>query len=593
MDEIFISIASYRDEFLPFTIGSALAGARYPERLRFGICWQAAAGERLDPYVDDPRFRIIRFPYWESRGYGWSRAAVQKLYRGEKYHLLIDSHSYLAPGWDENLIQQLERKPSAKPLLTTSAPPFTFDAEGRVVLPWAGTDRDGVPLIRCRQTSPSGFLDFQMSAERSPGPNTRTSFMVCNFVFTHGRWIVDVPEDPDMINASHESALSVRTYTHGYDMFVPDEIQVWHLDYANYREGIRHTVWETKSQRWQAEATNRLLERLDALIYGKGDTAILGRYGRGSARTVEAWAEKAGVDLQFDRRSSPAGTSPAPTLTTAESRPGTDVAPHRIAVLVLACASSPHYQTVEAIRRTWGAQTLPQVDIFYLYGNPKDDEGRRVLSRYVGRTVPVVPDDVLHQVGDVLIAGCADDLSEQEDCILRKRLIAFHHLAADDRYDLIYNVCAASYVDQRALVRYAETLVPTRMVAGVVSIDPTRRAPFVSGASMILSVDVARELGYARKAIIEGNAFASRDDVAIGQWIATRVARVPLSTFIEDIERCRPLTADHVFVRYPQGTVGYVTAPVEEQRPLAQAFHYHFHSQRSDEMLEFHRRYFV
>jgi hypothetical protein len=264
-----------------------------------GICWQAEEGECLGP--SDPRFRVARFPYWESGGYGWSRAEVQKLYRGEKYHLLIDSHSYLAPGWDENLIAQLESKPSAKPVLTTSAPPFTFDPEGEVVLPWAGTDCDGVPLIRCSQNSPHGFLDFQMSAARSPGPNTRTCFMVCNFVFTHGRWIVDVPEDPDMINASHECALAVRSYTHGYDMFVPDEIQVWHLDYSNYREGFRRTVWETKSLSWQAEATNRLRERLDALIYGRGDAAILGRYGCGTARTVEEWAANARVDLRSSR----------------------------------------------------------------------------------------------------------------------------------------------------------------------------------------------------------------------------------------------------------------------------------------------------
>src|SRR5215470_1737144 len=170
-DEIFISIASYRDEFLPFTIRSALDGARHPERLRFGICWQADDGESLDPYADDPRFRIIRLPYWESRGYGWSRAEVQRLYRGEKYHLLIDSHSYLAPGWDENLIAQLERKPSRKPLLTASSPPFTFDAQGAVVFPWAGTQRDGVPLIRCTQVAANGYLDFQMSPERSLGPD--------------------------------------------------------------------------------------------------------------------------------------------------------------------------------------------------------------------------------------------------------------------------------------------------------------------------------------------------------------------------------------------------------------------------------------
>jgi len=137
-----------------------------------------------------------------------------------------------------------------------------------------------------------------MSVERSSGPNTRTCFMVCNFVFTHGRWIVDVPEDPDMINASHECALAVRSYTHGYDLFVPDEIQVWHLDYRNYPGGVRRTVWETKSLRWQAEATDRLRERLDALIYGTGDAAILGRYGRGTLRTVEEWAANAGVNLQ-------------------------------------------------------------------------------------------------------------------------------------------------------------------------------------------------------------------------------------------------------------------------------------------------------
>lgn len=306
MDEIFISIASYRDEYLPFTIRSVLEGARHPERLRFGICWQAGENESLAPYVDDPRFRILAFKYWESRGYGWSRAEVQKLYQGEKYHLLIDSHSYLAPLWDENLIAQLESKPSDKPVLTTSAPPFTFGERGEVVLPWAGTERDGVPLIRCRQVPGSGWLDLQMSAERSAGRDTPTYFMVCNHVFTHGRWIVDVPEDPEMVNAAHESALSVRTYTHGYDMFLPDEIQIWHLDYRNYREGFRRTVWETKSRSWQGEATDRMRARLDALIYGRGDLAILGRHGRGSARTVEEWAAKAGVDLSL-RHSSPPG----------------------------------------------------------------------------------------------------------------------------------------------------------------------------------------------------------------------------------------------------------------------------------------------
>ena len=67
---------------------------------------------------------------------------------------------------------------------------------------------------------------------------------------------------------------------------------------------------------------------------------------------------------------------------------------------------------------------MPGLDIYYLYGNPHDDRARGVVSRYVGSTVPVVQDDAICQIGDVLIAGCADHLQQQEDCFLRKRLIA-------------------------------------------------------------------------------------------------------------------------------------------------------------------------
>jgi hypothetical protein len=269
------------------------------------------------------------------------------------------------------------------------------------------------------------------------------------------------------------------------------------------------------------------------------------------------------------------------------------IVPNRIAVLVLACASPPYDRTVAAIRRTWGARAARRLDIYYLYGNPHDDAARGVLSRHLEGRLPVVEDDTICQRGDVLIAGCADHLRQQEDCILRKRLIAFDHLAKGDRYDLIHSVCAASYVDQQELVRFAGALIPSRVFAGAIGVDASRRAPFVSGASTILSVDIARQLGSRRSEIIAGNAFGFRDDVTIGHWIATQLSAVPLATFIDDIDRGRPMTPEHVFVLYPQGTVGYVLAPAGDHRPVPNAFHYHFHSERADDMLKFHERYFA
>ena len=297
--KIFVSIASYRDRFLPFTIEQALAKAAHPERLTFGICWQADHGENLDPWAGDPRFRIRKYRYQASLGYGWSRAEVQKLYDGEDYHLLIDSHSWFAEDWDENLIAQLEAKPSNKPLLTTSSPPFTFDDHGQVILPWAGTARDGVPLTTCEQILPVGWIDIQMSEKRKARAHETTALICCNFVFTHGHWIRAVPEDPAMVNAGHESALSARTFTHGYDIYLPDDVQIWHLDYGNYPDGYRPRVWETKSDTWQADRTQAMIRRLHALIYRKGDPSLLGRYGLGSDRSLDDWASVAGVRLDL------------------------------------------------------------------------------------------------------------------------------------------------------------------------------------------------------------------------------------------------------------------------------------------------------
>ena len=157
---IFVSLAAYRDEYLPFTIDSCLANALHPDRLTFGVCWQADDSENLDRVCGDPRFRIRKYPYYASLGYGWARAEVQKVYAGEEYHLLIDSHTAFAHGWDENLIAQLESKPGARPLLTTSSPPFTFDEQKQVVFPWTGTARAGVPLLTCRRIPPVGWLDI-------------------------------------------------------------------------------------------------------------------------------------------------------------------------------------------------------------------------------------------------------------------------------------------------------------------------------------------------------------------------------------------------------------------------------------------------
>ena len=266
--------------------------------------------------------------------------------------------------------------------------------------------------------------------------------------------------------------------------------------------------------------------------------------------------------------------------------------PNRIAILVLGCASPPYDVMIETIRNTWGDVNVPGVDIFYLYGNPHDDHARTVLSRYVGSDLSPVADNEIRVINDVLIAGCADNFGQQHDCILRKRLIAFGYLSSARNYDLIYTVCATSYVDQYQLIRHANRLTPKRLISGALGIDPAG-TPFVSGASMLLSADLARKLSNDRLEIIEQNQFGSRDDVSIGHWIVTRMSNVPLETFAHDIRMQNLMTPDHIFMSYPHTTVDYVMASAERHQSVADAFHYHFHSLKPGHMMGFHRRYFT
>ncbi len=270
--QIFVSIASYRDRLLPFTIEAALSAAAHPERLNFGICWLSDEDENLDQWLGDPRFRIRRYPYNASLGYGWARAEAQKLYGGEKYNLLIDSRTWFANHWDSNLIEQLEGKPGKQPLLTTSSPPFCIDKEGQVTIPWAGTDLDGVPLMECKLVAPCGLVDIQMSNDRKTTKHQKSALLSCNFVFTHGSWISAVPADPAMFYADHDPSVSLRTFTHGYDIYLPDELQIWRFE-ERHNSGVnRHEFWETKSAQWQTQQIKNMVQRLHTLFSGNGDS---------------------------------------------------------------------------------------------------------------------------------------------------------------------------------------------------------------------------------------------------------------------------------------------------------------------------------
>ena len=294
MNTIFIQIASYRDPQLLPTIKSILENAKYPKNLRFGICRQyhpEDGFDSLDEYKDDNRFRFIDVLYSESKGVCWARNQVQQLYKNEKYTLQIDSHMRFEKNWDDVLIKMLkglQKDGYNKPLLTGYVSSFDpdNDPEGRVTEPWRMVfDRfipEGAVFFL-----PEVIPDWKKL--KSPVP---ARFYSAHFCFTLGEFSKEVQHDPEFYFHGEEISIAVRAYTHGYDLFHPHKVVVWH----EYTRKNRTKQWDDDKD-WvnknnRAHLKNRKLFSIDDEVFNPDDFGI---YGFGTERSLKDYESYAGI----------------------------------------------------------------------------------------------------------------------------------------------------------------------------------------------------------------------------------------------------------------------------------------------------------
>jgi Glycosyltransferase (GlcNAc) len=286
---IFVSIASYRDPQLVPTVRDCLEKARNPERLRFGICWQHGSDEELPDWFCGDQFRVLDVDCRESGGANWARAQVMGLWDGEEWYLQLDSHHRFVPDWDVVLLDQVARTNSDRPVLTTYGPPFSpSEPESAEHLPMSmqfrGFTPDGMAMFR-----PSPISDW----EQRTRPH-RARFVSAHLLFAPGRFVREVPCDPDLYFTGDEMTLAVRAFTHGYDLFEPSPVIVWH----EYTRAYRRKHWDDHQgdagQAWHdRDAVSR--ERIRRLF----DEPSVGPFGLGTERTLEEYEAYAGISFRY------------------------------------------------------------------------------------------------------------------------------------------------------------------------------------------------------------------------------------------------------------------------------------------------------
>jgi hypothetical protein len=293
---IFISIASYCDSQLSATVQSAIQLAKYPDKLVFGIVEQQDIDKRL-PLTADQRknIRYLGVDPIESRGVCWARAVAMSLYCDEDWFFQIDSHMIFEQDWDEWFVNKAVecQRFSKKPIITGYPKSFSLvDGKPKKIM------ESGVKAVVVHRTANKEEFspeNYNLSFE---GVRLHTSKPVLGFhiaggcLFADGKFVYEIPYDPQLYFTGEEQAMALRAYTKGWDIVHVADMPIYHL----WARTTRVAHWEgnaniERGEKWWVLADNSR-KRLAKLVAGED----IGPYSVGTNRTIKDYANFCGLD---------------------------------------------------------------------------------------------------------------------------------------------------------------------------------------------------------------------------------------------------------------------------------------------------------
>jgi len=315
---VFVSIASYRDSELIPTLMDMISQSVSPQSLHISICWQC--DEDISIFLDKGMqltqqrlhhgfqlylfsyrgavIHVISVHYYQSQGACWARHIAETLYNKEEYFLQIDSHCRFISGWDSQMIEALNDLTvfSPKPILTCYPPSYRPDnLEDR---------KNDLTRLMFRGFSQEKILQLSpyVMTDDVTYP-VRGSYLAGGFIFSLGSFVTEVPNDPQIFFEGEEIAMAVRAFTHGYDIFHPQKVLLWHF----YGRKDHVKIWtdhgnEAKTKGsidqawWERDAISK--NRVKTLLGHKTtEQCDHGIYCLGKQRSLSDFERTAGVDF--------------------------------------------------------------------------------------------------------------------------------------------------------------------------------------------------------------------------------------------------------------------------------------------------------
>ena len=300
MSSIYVQIASYRDPDLVNTVQDLIQNSSGKHKLHIGVIDQYCPD---DNYYDlNKTFKSLKskhstldlenINYRETKGVCWVRHLLNKKYKREKYTLQLDSHHRFVKNWDLILIKMVDslvKKGYKKPLLTTYCPAF---------IQQTGERFEHATQMDFDRFTPEGALFFKSGLmpdwEKKKLPTT-SRFISGHMIFTFGKFCKEVPYDPYYLFHGEEINLTVRAFTHGYDLFHPHKPVVYHEYSRSHRP---RKCWDDDPTWGQQNAKSHSRNRKFFEMDGETKNIDFGEYDLGKERTIEDYEEYSGVSMR-------------------------------------------------------------------------------------------------------------------------------------------------------------------------------------------------------------------------------------------------------------------------------------------------------
>jgi hypothetical protein len=240
-NQIFVSIASYRDPEILRTVTNLINNSKYPKNIWIHIYEQNGTNDKSvsglpQLLLDKSNVILETVPYENAMGPNWARYLIQKKWDNEEYYLQIDSHTMFDKNWDTRLIKMLKELPDLS-VLTQYPPEYdlvTGKYDTKIL-------RSGLYVEGIKVNDHFTRIQSEYHIGKPPNKPFKSQAWGACFSFSKSNILRDAPYDPYLFYLffGEELDITLRLYTRGWTFWSPNESIV----FTCFKRDHRKTIW--------------------------------------------------------------------------------------------------------------------------------------------------------------------------------------------------------------------------------------------------------------------------------------------------------------------------------------------------------------